>query len=184
METGFLHYRKILQFRFSFSLAGLSEEQSSGVSSNTGTVIGLSFLLVILLLILAQMYKNHQRVKKIFFWKLCSNIYFRNAKNTSKSKFLTWKQFLFLLFGFTGSSKVFQLSQMHLQILLRCQLFPLINAYYLFPTEKENLAVPCIGNHRSHHLQRARGERKDTSEKVKKTYQLKEFLPEDFPNAT
>ncbi|KAM4581558.1 lymphocyte activation gene 3 protein [Odontesthes bonariensis] len=40
--------------------------QKSGFSSNKGTVIGLSFLLVILLLILAQMYKNHQRRKRIF----------------------------------------------------------------------------------------------------------------------
>ncbi|MED6252129.1 hypothetical protein ATANTOWER_007367 [Ataeniobius toweri] len=46
-------------------MAGLSGEKSSSVSSNTGTVVGLSFLLVILLLILAQMYKNHQRRKKI-----------------------------------------------------------------------------------------------------------------------
>lgn len=46
-------------------MAGLSGEKSSGVPSNTGTVIGLSFLLVILLLILAQMYKNHQRRKRI-----------------------------------------------------------------------------------------------------------------------
>ncbi|XP_014901632.1 lymphocyte activation gene 3 protein [Poecilia latipinna] len=46
-------------------MAGLSGEKSSGVSSNTGTVIGLSFLLVILLLILAQMYKNHRRRRRI-----------------------------------------------------------------------------------------------------------------------
>uniref|UniRef100_A0A3Q2PG32 Lymphocyte activation gene 3 protein n=1 Tax=Fundulus heteroclitus TaxID=8078 RepID=A0A3Q2PG32_FUNHE len=45
--------------------AGQRGEKSSGVSSNTGTVIGLSFLLIILLLVLAQMYKNHQRRKRI-----------------------------------------------------------------------------------------------------------------------
>ncbi|XP_015226235.1 PREDICTED: lymphocyte activation gene 3 protein-like [Cyprinodon variegatus] len=48
-----------------YLMAGLSGEKSSAASSNTGTVIGLSFLLVILLLILAQMYKNHQRRKRI-----------------------------------------------------------------------------------------------------------------------
>uniref|UniRef100_M4AAD7 Lymphocyte activation gene 3 protein-like n=1 Tax=Xiphophorus maculatus TaxID=8083 RepID=M4AAD7_XIPMA len=46
-------------------MAGLSGEISSGVSSNTGTVVGLSFLLIILLLVLAQMYKNHRRRRRI-----------------------------------------------------------------------------------------------------------------------
>ncbi|XP_032414089.1 lymphocyte activation gene 3 protein [Xiphophorus hellerii] len=46
-------------------MAGLSGEKSSAVSSNTGTVIGLSFLLIILLLVLAQMYKNHRRRRRI-----------------------------------------------------------------------------------------------------------------------
>ncbi|KAM4735231.1 protein sidekick homolog [Anableps anableps] len=46
-------------------IGGLSGEKSSGVSSNTSTVIGLSFLLVILVLILAQMYKNYRRKRRI-----------------------------------------------------------------------------------------------------------------------
>uniref|UniRef100_A0A667X4L4 Ig-like domain-containing protein n=1 Tax=Myripristis murdjan TaxID=586833 RepID=A0A667X4L4_9TELE len=47
-------------------MSGLTGESATGISNNTGTVIGLSFLLVVLLLILAQMYKNHQRRKRIF----------------------------------------------------------------------------------------------------------------------
>ncbi|XP_017270908.1 lymphocyte activation gene 3 protein [Kryptolebias marmoratus] len=46
-------------------MSGQSGKRSSA-PGNTGTVIGLSFLLVILLLVLAQMYKNHQRRKRIF----------------------------------------------------------------------------------------------------------------------
>ncbi|XP_061573064.1 lymphocyte activation gene 3 protein-like [Cololabis saira] len=45
---------------------GLSGQKSSASSRNTGTVIGLSALLIVLLLVLAQMYKNHQRKKRIF----------------------------------------------------------------------------------------------------------------------
>lgn len=46
-----------------FSLTGgLSGQKSSGGSRNTAAVVGLGFLLLVLLLILAQMYKNHQRV--------------------------------------------------------------------------------------------------------------------------
>ncbi|GLD63785.1 lymphocyte activation gene 3 protein [Lates japonicus] len=44
---------------------GLSGQKSKGFSHNTATVVGLSFLLLVLLLILAQMYKNHQRRKRI-----------------------------------------------------------------------------------------------------------------------
>ncbi|XP_070692034.1 lymphocyte activation gene 3 protein-like [Pempheris klunzingeri] len=47
-------------------MSGLSEVKSTRLSHNTAAVIGLSFLLVVLLLILAQMYKNHQRRKRIF----------------------------------------------------------------------------------------------------------------------
>lgn len=47
-------------------MSGLSGEKSAGLSHNTAAVVGLSFLLVVLLLILAQMYKNHQRRKRIF----------------------------------------------------------------------------------------------------------------------
>ncbi|KAM3873243.1 cell adhesion molecule CEACAM2 [Diretmus argenteus] len=39
---------------------------SVSTSNNTATVIGLSFLLLVMLMILAQMYKNHQRRKRIF----------------------------------------------------------------------------------------------------------------------
>lgn len=46
-----------------FPTGGLSGQKSSGVSHNTAAVVGLSLLLLVLLLILAQMYKNHQRVK-------------------------------------------------------------------------------------------------------------------------
>ncbi|XP_071324675.1 lymphocyte activation gene 3 protein-like [Trachinotus anak] len=47
-------------------MSGLSGQKSSGFSQNTGVVVGLSCLLIVLLLILAQMYKNHQRKKRIF----------------------------------------------------------------------------------------------------------------------
>uniref|UniRef100_A0A3Q3KRU0 Ig-like domain-containing protein n=1 Tax=Monopterus albus TaxID=43700 RepID=A0A3Q3KRU0_MONAL len=47
-------------------MSGLSGQKQTNSSHNTAAVIGLSFLLVILLLILAQMYKNHQRRKKAF----------------------------------------------------------------------------------------------------------------------
>lgn len=42
---------------------GLNGKKSSGQSQNTGAVVGLSFLLFVLLLVLVKMYKNHQRVK-------------------------------------------------------------------------------------------------------------------------
>ncbi|KAI3361143.1 hypothetical protein L3Q82_013340, partial [Scortum barcoo] len=41
--------------------SGLSGQKSSGVSRNTAAIVSLSFLLLVLLLVLAQMYKNHQR---------------------------------------------------------------------------------------------------------------------------
>ncbi|XP_068998594.1 lymphocyte activation gene 3 protein-like [Embiotoca jacksoni] len=47
-------------------MSGLSGHKSSGVSHNTATVVGLSFFLLVLLLVLAQMYKNHRRRKRIF----------------------------------------------------------------------------------------------------------------------
>ncbi|XP_067457287.1 lymphocyte activation gene 3 protein-like [Thunnus thynnus] len=47
-------------------MSGLSGKKSAGLSHNTTAVVGLSILLVVLLLILAQMYKNHQRRKRIF----------------------------------------------------------------------------------------------------------------------
>ncbi|KAF3692070.1 Lymphocyte activation gene 3 protein [Channa argus] len=47
-------------------MSGLSGRKSSGSSHNTAAVVGLSFLLLVLLMILAQMYKNHQRRKRIF----------------------------------------------------------------------------------------------------------------------
>ncbi|KAM9353491.1 lymphocyte activation gene 3 protein [Symphorus nematophorus] len=47
-------------------MGGLSGEESTGISHNTAAVIGLSILLIVLLLVLVQMYKNHQRRKKIF----------------------------------------------------------------------------------------------------------------------
>ncbi|XP_075965809.1 lymphocyte activation gene 3 protein [Anarhichas minor] len=47
-------------------MSGLSGQKPSGVSHNTAVLVGLSFLLLVLLLVLAQMYKNHQRRKRIF----------------------------------------------------------------------------------------------------------------------
>ncbi|XP_038567065.1 lymphocyte activation gene 3 protein-like [Micropterus salmoides] len=47
-------------------MSGLNGEKSSGVSHNTAAIVGLSFLLIVLLLVLAQMYKNHQRRKRLF----------------------------------------------------------------------------------------------------------------------
>ncbi|XP_039973495.1 hemicentin-2-like isoform X2 [Xiphias gladius] len=47
-------------------MSGLNGQKSKGFSHNTAAVVGLSFLLFVLLLILAQMYKNHQRRKRIF----------------------------------------------------------------------------------------------------------------------
>ncbi|KAI3361144.1 hypothetical protein L3Q82_013341 [Scortum barcoo] len=47
-------------------MGGLSGQKSSGVSRNTAAIVSLSFLLLVLLLVLAQMYKNHQRRKRIF----------------------------------------------------------------------------------------------------------------------
>uniref|UniRef100_A0A8C2WI82 Ig-like domain-containing protein n=1 Tax=Cyclopterus lumpus TaxID=8103 RepID=A0A8C2WI82_CYCLU len=47
-------------------MSGLSGQTSLGVSHNTAAMVGLSFLLLVLLLILAQMYKNHRRRKRIF----------------------------------------------------------------------------------------------------------------------
>ncbi|XP_023151793.1 lymphocyte activation gene 3 protein-like isoform X2 [Amphiprion ocellaris] len=48
-------------------IGGLTGPGKSSVPSrNTPTVVGLSLLLLVLLLVLAQMYKNHQRRKRIF----------------------------------------------------------------------------------------------------------------------
>ncbi|XP_068426588.1 lymphocyte activation gene 3 protein-like [Clinocottus analis] len=47
-------------------MSRLSGQKSVGVSHNTAAMVGLSFLLIVLLLVLAQMYKNHQRRKRIF----------------------------------------------------------------------------------------------------------------------
>ncbi|KAF6735137.1 Lymphocyte activation gene 3 protein [Oryzias melastigma] len=47
-------------------MSAQSKEDSKERSYNTGTIIGLSFLLVILLLVLAQMFRNFQRRKRIF----------------------------------------------------------------------------------------------------------------------
>lgn len=47
-----------------FSEGGLSSpSQSSGTSQNTGVIVGLSLLLIVLLLVVFKMYKNYQRVK-------------------------------------------------------------------------------------------------------------------------
>lgn len=45
------------------STGGLSGQKSSGLTYDTGAVVGISFLLLLLLLVLIKMYKNHQRVK-------------------------------------------------------------------------------------------------------------------------
>ncbi|XP_071372457.1 lymphocyte activation gene 3 protein-like [Centroberyx affinis] len=47
-------------------MSGLTGAKEAGLSDNTAMVIGLSFLLLVLLLVVAQMYKNHQRRKRIF----------------------------------------------------------------------------------------------------------------------
>ncbi|XP_053182428.1 lymphocyte activation gene 3 protein-like [Scomber japonicus] len=47
-------------------MAGLTGQKLKGLSHNTTAVVGLSILLVVLLLILVQMFKNHQRRKRIF----------------------------------------------------------------------------------------------------------------------
>ncbi|RVE62782.1 hypothetical protein OJAV_G00161190 [Oryzias javanicus] len=47
-------------------MSAQSKENSKERSHNTGTIIGLGFLLVILLLVLAQMFRNFQRRKRIF----------------------------------------------------------------------------------------------------------------------
>ncbi|KAM7383294.1 hypothetical protein PAMP_002960 [Pampus punctatissimus] len=47
-------------------MSGLSGKKSSGPSHNNVMVAGLSILLLVLLMILAQMCKNHQRRKRIF----------------------------------------------------------------------------------------------------------------------
>lgn len=45
-----------------FFKGGLRVEKSSGLSNNIVVVVGLSFLLIALLLVLVKMYKNYQRV--------------------------------------------------------------------------------------------------------------------------
>ncbi|KAL6109297.1 lag3 [Pungitius sinensis] len=47
-------------------MSGLSGEKPVSVSHNTAAAVGLSFLLLVMLLILAQIYKNHRRRKGIF----------------------------------------------------------------------------------------------------------------------
>lgn len=47
-------------------MSGLSGQKPTEVSHNTGVIVGLSFLLIFLLLVLFKMYWNHQRRKKIF----------------------------------------------------------------------------------------------------------------------
>ncbi|XP_047454395.1 lymphocyte activation gene 3 protein-like [Mugil cephalus] len=47
-------------------MSGLSGKVTSSVSKNTGVIVALSFLLIVLLLVLVQVYKNHQRRKRIF----------------------------------------------------------------------------------------------------------------------
>ncbi|XP_035018570.1 lymphocyte activation gene 3 protein [Hippoglossus stenolepis] len=47
-------------------MSSLSGQKASGTSQNTAAVVGLSLLLLALLLILAQMYKNHRRKQGIF----------------------------------------------------------------------------------------------------------------------
>ncbi|KAM8871158.1 lymphocyte activation gene 3 protein [Spinachia spinachia] len=47
-------------------MSGLSGGKPTSVSHNTAAAVGLSFLLLVMLLTLAQVYKNHQRRKGIF----------------------------------------------------------------------------------------------------------------------
>ncbi|KAG7475742.1 lymphocyte activation protein 3 protein [Solea senegalensis] len=47
-------------------MSGLSGQESTGFSHNTAALVGLSLLLLFLLLVVAQMYKNHQRRKRVF----------------------------------------------------------------------------------------------------------------------
>lgn len=51
-----------------FATAGLTGQKSKGLSHNTTAVVGLSILLGVLLLILIQMFKNHQRVRICSSW--------------------------------------------------------------------------------------------------------------------
>lgn len=68
MSTKMSYFELISDFLLVlFFTGGLSGQKSKGFSHNTATVVGLSFLLLVLLLILAQMYKNHQRVKTCGF---------------------------------------------------------------------------------------------------------------------
>lgn len=93
---------------FDFS-GGLSAE-SPGVSGNMGTVIGLGFLLIILMLFLLQMYKNHQRVRNVSFYS------YRSALQD------VWVVFSHI---FRQKSKIFQLSVF--KAFLALILFPLLH---------------------------------------------------------
>lgn len=65
-------------------MSGLTGQKSSGVSRNTASAVGLSFLLLVLLLILAQMYKNHQRRKRIFQYPALETIVHTVANEREK----------------------------------------------------------------------------------------------------
>ncbi|XP_034074838.1 lymphocyte activation gene 3 protein-like [Gymnodraco acuticeps] len=61
------------------TMSGLSGHKSPGSSQSTAAVVGLGFLLLVLLLILAQMYKNHQRRKRIFQFPALETIVHTNS---------------------------------------------------------------------------------------------------------
>lgn len=69
------HYLTL--FMLFFPTGALSGQKSSGLSGDTGALVGLSFLLLFLLLVLVKMYKNHQRVKTCSS-ESCEN--YRNSK--------------------------------------------------------------------------------------------------------
>uniref|UniRef100_A0A3P8SW07 Ig-like domain-containing protein n=1 Tax=Amphiprion percula TaxID=161767 RepID=A0A3P8SW07_AMPPE len=73
-------------------IGGLTGPGKSSVPSrNTPTVVGLSLLLLVLLLVLAQMYKNHQRRKRIFQYPALETMVHnisneREEKNRNRAK--------------------------------------------------------------------------------------------------
>ncbi|KAK5861782.1 hypothetical protein PBY51_017232 [Eleginops maclovinus] len=60
-------------------MSGLSGHTSSQTPHNTAAVLGLSLFLLVLLLILVQMFKNHQRRKKIFQFPALETIVHTNS---------------------------------------------------------------------------------------------------------
>lgn len=82
-----------------FSIEGQTGQKTAGVSHNSAVLVGLSLLLFVLLLTLAQMYKNHQRVKYTAFIFIFNNIIYN---------FIFGKSVIILIYFYPQRKRTFQ----------------------------------------------------------------------------